>query len=117
MRTMTVSIVGAMMAGMACLAQAGTADHTEWSDVRAAGFSDTAHAAPCGTAHAVAAKNEPGAQPAHLYDTLENLVNSGQVLYLRHTLTGADQWLAQPTEKACEPGGTARRDSSGKCAS
>ncbi|WP_144630854.1 hypothetical protein [Bordetella genomosp. 13] len=107
-------MLGAMMIVAMCQAQAGTAEQSEWNGARA-----SAVALPCAGASQVAmatpVNDEAAGQSPHVYDTLERLVESGQIVNLRHTMTGADLWLAEPAGKPqCAPGSHARR---GKCAS
>lgn len=112
MRTITSVILGAMWV-VAGHAQAGTADQSQWSETRA-----PLSGLPCaGAAQAKATPISDSAEPGqalHVYDALERLVESGQIMNLRHTMTGADLWLAEPAGKRCTPGTSSRR---GKCSS
>lgn len=114
MQKKTGAMLGAMMIVATCQAQAGTAEQSEWNEARV----QTA-ALPCAgasrAAMAMPVKDTAGfKQSSHVYDTLERLVESGQIMNLRHTMTGADLWLAEPAGKRCAAGVSSRR---GKCAS
>ncbi|SAI69463.1 Uncharacterised protein [Bordetella ansorpii] len=112
MRTITGAILGTMLV-VAGHAQAGTAEQSQWSDTRAPLSGLPCAGAAQARATPVSDSMDPGQGP-HVYDTLERLVESGQIMNLRHTMTGADLWLAEPPGKRCSPGTASRR---GKCSS